>query len=416
MQTIYHVKGATCSSCMNHVVKVLSSYKDITIIRTDLKRLTIEIKHSDKGLDDINGLLSKEGYELVEKKKQSIGIQIAFALGLIAFLAVSNKLYGRFGVSQMSSQLNLIAIFTYGLLTSFHCVSMCGGIALSRNKSEFPVVNLKHSLAYNSGRILTYALIGGLLGLFGNMISITQEIRSVLFIGIALVMILIGLNNLGLIQRINLTRRFKFKGKLPKSSFLVGVMNGFMPCGPLQTMQIIALSTMSFYKGFLFMLIFGLGTSVMLLIMGNLFLVVPMKHRQSILKTSGIVVIVMALMILNQGMTGLGVDTTLNSIETVSSNQTIDYAPIVDGHQVVHMDVNGFYDIENLMVKKDIPVKLVFNTTRLTPCIDTITIPRYDITKALTIGTDEIIFTPTESEDMVITCWMNMVSTSLTVE
>ena len=88
----------------------------------------------------------------------------------------------------------------------------------------------------------------------------------------------------------------------------------------------------------------------------------------------------------------------------------------MDGYQIVNMDVNGYYDIEDLQVRKDIPVKLVFNTTRLTPCIDTITIPRYDITKALTIGTDEIVFTPTESEEMVITCWMNMVSTSLTVE
>ncbi len=80
------------------------------------------------------------------------------------------------------------------------------------------------------------------------------------------------------------------------------------------------------------------------------------------------------------------------------------------------MDVNGYYDLEKVVVKKDIPVKININARRLTPCIDTITIPQHDVVLGLNPGENELTFTPDKEGDLVITCWMAMVTTYLEVE
>jgi hypothetical protein len=192
-------------------------------------------------------------------------------------------------------------------------------------------------------------------------------------------------------------------------------------------MQIFALSTMSFIKGFTYMFAFGIGTLTLMMIFGNIGAFIPKKYNRYVLKTSGLVVVVMAVLIINQGLVGFGLKLpfsipsngapsyTVESFE-FSSKSDLPFAPIEDGYQIVNMQVNRFYYLDSVKVKKDIPVKIVMDVVNLTPCIDTITIPEYEIVKGLAIGKEEMVFTPTNSGDVVITCWMNMVTTSLEVE
>ncbi|MCK8060140.1 MULTISPECIES: sulfite exporter TauE/SafE family protein [unclassified Fusibacter] len=427
MKYTLKIDGMTCASCKKRVEKIVGSMDSVTAVRVNLDRHTLTFEADVYDKTKLSALLEKDGYAIAGSK--SILGTILLVAVLLGLLYVSNQFYGQYGSSSFSGSLGMIGAFIFGLLTSFHCVGMCGGIALSRAKSEDKVRNFIASIQYNFGRILTYSVIGGFLGLIGQAVTITFKTRGLLFLLIGAVMLLIGLHNSGIIRwRINLPVFFRLKTKNESSSsFFVGILNGFMPCGPLQTMQLFVLSTMSFIKGFTYMMAFGLGTLTLMMLLGNIGAFIPKKYNRYVLKTSGLVVIFMAMLIINQGLVGFGLNLPLSRLKAtapsytvssfeLSSEDTLDFAPIEDGYQIVNMTVKRFYDLENVKVKKDIPVRIVMDVVSLSPCIDTITIPEYEVVKGLAVGTEEMIFTPNKSGDVVITCWMNMVTTYLEVE
>jgi hypothetical protein len=183
--------------------------------------------------------------------------------------------------------------FAVGLLSSFHCIGMCGGImgALTfglpneiRNKGS---MLLPYLLCYNLGRVVSYGLAGGLFGLFG----------SALFAGLepwfgeawpqrlaAMVMIVIGLNIAGgLPQLIQLERlgsplwaKLEPLGRalMPVRSltraFLYGLVWGWLPCGLVYAMLVVAAGQTGFGDGALLMMVFGLGTLPPVILTGML--------------------------------------------------------------------------------------------------------------------------------------------------
>ena len=188
-------------------------------------------------------------------------------------------------------------------------------------------------------------------------------------------------------------------------------MNGFMPCGPLQTVQILALASANPFKGALIMLLFGVGTIPLLFIFSNIGLFMKQEHRKHLVKVSALLVIMMSLLIFNQGFNSLG--TSLIAKES----DDIPFASIEDGYQIVNIYVNPNYYAENVKVKKDIPVKLVFDVESVSGCTANIMVSKYNVNTDLTKGVPaELIFTPIDSETLKITCWMSMVSVYLTVE
>jgi sulfite exporter TauE/SafE len=285
---------------------------------------------------------------------------------------------------------------------------MCGGIAYSVTDLTSKKENLKNTLTYNLSRITTYTLIGGLLGLIGSELTLTKQIRGYLFLTIGILMILLSLNTLGVIgfQVKKLGFHFKFKGKKP---LVIGILNGFMPCAPLQTMHLFALGTGSVFSGMLVMFFFGLGTAPLLMIFTNISSVLPFKKKGSFKRLSGIIVLVMAIMILNQGLSSLGFGFTKESDE-------LPYAEIVDGYQIVHIQVDPYYTTEEVQVKTGMPVKLLIHVESVSGCTANIMVPKYDVNTDLMVGQiHELVFTPIEAETLKITCWMSMVNTFLKV-
>jgi len=170
------------------------------------------------------------------------------------------------------------AIVSIALLGSVgHCIGMCGGFITSYSSVKIYEKTPKltqayyHSL-YNSGRITTYAFIGTLFGLFGQLWEVTPYSRATFFAIIAIFMILMSLSILGFFSsmslKFNLTNlkifRFIF-GKLlnsknPFSFFGLGALNGFFPCGQVYFFAAAAASTGSIIWGSLTMLVFGIST------------------------------------------------------------------------------------------------------------------------------------------------------------
>jgi sulfite exporter TauE/SafE len=168
---------------------------------------------------------------------------------------------------------------------------MCGGIAISQTTKKTPLApaapraqgerlltrpNLQPSLLYNLGRVISYTVIGAVVGAVGSAFSVSIGLRGALLLVAALFMLLMGATLLGLFAPLrrfvpHLPRGFSAGiGRMTagRGPLVVGLLNGFLPCGPLQTVQLYALSAGSFIMGAASMLAFSLGTVPLLFFLG----------------------------------------------------------------------------------------------------------------------------------------------------
>ena len=184
------------------------------------------------------------------------------------------------------SQFSLIAVLLVGLLSAVHCFGMCGGIvgALTRQLPQGRVRWPFH-LAYSTGRIASYTVAGALVGAVGQAGMLLRDVAPIqhLLFGLSSIMlILLGLHLAGwwgvlrhvehigsaLWKRIQpFTTRFLPVHTIPRALSL-GALWGWLPCGLVYSMLIVALASASAVRGALVMLVFGLGTLPSLLALG----------------------------------------------------------------------------------------------------------------------------------------------------
>ena len=176
-----------------------------------------------------------------------------------------------------------IALFLVGLLGGTHCVGMCGGIvgALSMGVTA----RWSMHLAYNSGRILSYAAAGaiaGALGAAGLGLEGQVPARLILYLLANLMLIALGFYLLGLTRALAFTERAGqrlwrrlqplTKRYLParnvRQAFPLGLLWGWLPCGLVYSALASALTAGSAGRGAALMLAFGLGTLPNLLLAG----------------------------------------------------------------------------------------------------------------------------------------------------
>jgi sulfite exporter TauE/SafE len=170
---------------------------------------------------------------------------------------------------------------TMGLMSSFHCIGMCGPIALAipvQGGGKFK--RFAAVFVYNSGRAITYALLGILLGFFGSSIAFIGYLRYLSILsGILMLAYVFWPNQLDrhlhpplfwkkFVQQIKNQMSSLLRSPAWHSSFLLGSLNGLLPCGLVFLALISSLATGSPLYGGLFMLIFGLGTMPAMLAVG----------------------------------------------------------------------------------------------------------------------------------------------------
>lgn len=205
--------------------------------------------------------------------------------------------------------------FVFGLLGSFHCIGMCGPIALA-----LPIHNYKGwqkaigSLSYNAGRILTYAVLGAALGLIGQIFRIAK-IQQVLSIVMGVVILLAVIIPLVFRSKPSFYNPFyglvaKLKGRFSKqlkkrsfsSLFGVGLLNGLLPCGMVYLAMAGALATTTSSGGAIYMAAFGLGTLPVMFsvpLLGNF---MPLSWRNTIRKAVPAIVVIFGLLFILRGM------------------------------------------------------------------------------------------------------------------
>ncbi|OOY98533.1 sulfite exporter TauE/SafE family protein [Solemya velum gill symbiont] len=188
----------------------------------------------------------------------------------------------------MNEAISLIGAFSAGLLGGVHCVGMCGGIvgALSiASPGARPAARLPMLFSYNSGRLLSYGVAGGLFGALGQLSLPLQQVQlmqSVLAVVAGIMMLLLGLYIGGwsrVLRHVEIVGGYFWRlieplgrGLLPVRNplqgLLLGMLWGWLPCGLVYSMLIWALASGSAINGALLLLAFGVGTLPNLLATG----------------------------------------------------------------------------------------------------------------------------------------------------
>jgi sulfite exporter TauE/SafE len=171
---------------------------------------------------------------------------------------------------------NLPLAFLLGLLGSLHCAVMCGPLMLSLPIAKKNYVSSAlQLLLYQGGRITVYLFLGLLVGLVGNSITIftNQETLSVIVGSLLLLFTLLHFSgrHFGAFNRFQsqlISPIGKLMGKvygLPFWGFLAGMLNGLIPCGMVYLALATALNAGSVKGAASFMMLFGLGTTPLML-------------------------------------------------------------------------------------------------------------------------------------------------------
>lgn len=230
----------------------------------------------------------------------------------------------------MFSEYSLIMAFTLGLFSTLHCLGMCGNImgaltlSLPGEIRQRPPAIIGFVLAYNLGRILTYALLGLIVGLTGQWLGSgldPDRWRQLASLLAALAMILAGLYLTGwfpatrLLEGMSggLWRRIEPWGRrlLPirtlPAALLAGMVWGWLPCGLVYYALLLALSEGDALHSSLLMAAFGLGTLPSLLATGVMSgWLARMARMQPVRRMAGSLIIILGLGILAWGQFGHG--------------------------------------------------------------------------------------------------------------
>lgn len=374
-------------------------------------------------------------------------------------------------------------LFLIGLITSVHCIAMCGGINLSQSitfstKRNSKFSALKPTLLYNIGRVISYTSIGCVLGFIGFLFGGNSDsalptfLQGLLKIFAGIFMIIVGFNMLGILPKLNkliprmpkaVTKKVNAEKAKYQQPLIVGLLNGFMPCGPLYSMHIVALALANPLIGGLSMLVFSLGTVPLMLGIGSIVSLLGRKFSQAVMLVGSVLVIIMGLAMLSQGgsLSGMisselilvavivcAIFVVISSIDfkktickttaiiatsviilvgaaiyclngiTLSSTLTQPEisAKIVDGVQVVNSTLKSG-DYPDITVEAGIPVKWIIDAPEgsVNGCNYSIILNDFNLTYDLHKGENVIEFTPESSGTYVYTCWMGMIRGNITV-
>ncbi len=489
-----HIGGMTCVNCQNKIDKKLHHMAGIVSAGVRYDTATADIVYdADKiSLEEIRAAIARLGYETTVEEKAG-GANIA---RIVCVLAIIVSLYA---MLQATGILNLLVpsqladtkmgygmLFVVGLLTSVHCVAMCGGINLSQcvpqaarggTDNNGRLAAFRPALAYNMGRVLSYTAVGFVLGLAGYLVgggaeaSLSAFLQGILKMVAGLLMVMMGINLLGLFPWLR-----KFAIRMPKSlarkigrqkgkatrPFLVGILNGFLPCGPLQSMWIVALATGNPFAGALSMCVFSVGTVPLMLGLGSLVSALGRKFTNQVMTVGAVLIVVLGLAMLSQGGSLSGLlppDLLLGLVIALCAAGVMQSIPIgkkavkyvvnaaslavvigacvlwssqgrlspgnaatknnakaADGIQVVHSTLQpGSYP--EITVQSGVPVKWIIDAPEgsINGCNNRMLIPDYDIEYAFHTGENVIEFTPAASGTVRYSCWMGMIQGKIVI-
>lgn len=442
VKKVMKVQDMTCSSCELKIEKELMELKGVEKAKADYSMSKVYITYDSEivALAEIIQAVSKAGYHAEEYGKEKKGklakgavnkqnqesINQLLGMGIIVlalFVIIKNTIGFNF-IPEISQSMGYGILFVVGLLTSFHCIAMCGGINLSqcisyKHLDNTKMGNLAPSMLYNAGRVVSYTAIGGAAGGIGSVVSFSGAAKGLVAIGAGIFMVIMGINMLNIfpwLKKLNFRMpkifgKKIYNGNSKRGPFYIGLLNGLMPCGPLQSMQLYALGTGSIAAGALSMFMFSLGTVPLMFGFGAVSTMFGKRFTGRLMKVSAALVIVLGVIMTGRGLSLSGISTASADI-SLSGN----VAGVQNGVQTVSIDLQP-RNYEPIIVQKGIPVRFIINAEEnsINGCNNSVIIPRYNIEKALEPGENLIEFMPEEAGNIPYSCWMGMIRSNIKV-
>lgn len=442
------IEGMHCKSCelsIEDKIKEINSVAKVSVSHITGKA-KIWFENKKPSLSEVSKAVKDAGYNVAEsgqqKKKYWIShnpmnyFYLGCAAAIVAFIYALAKDSGLANLASAVTGQSIGMSAVIGLVAGLSsCMALIGGLvlALSANHAEAhpeatKLQKFRPHLFFNLGRILGFAVFGGLIGLIGGVMQPSVRIMSILALLVGVVMILLGLKLteiFPILDRVNITlpkfisrvfRSNKDKREYSHASaFIGGAMTFFLPCGFTQAMQLYAISTGSFVSGALIMSLFALGTSVGLLTIGGLTSLFQNKAKL-FFATAGLAVILLGLVnIQNAGRIVFAKSASSISVDTL--------APVSFEEQKIKAEFwarpNPDMEPYNFTVKVNQPVRMeVLAHTNGIGCMSTIMIPGLYNTPQ-TFKKDETVtmkFTPKKTGTYDITCAMGVKRGEIKVE
>ncbi|HCA09084.1 MULTISPECIES: sulfite exporter TauE/SafE family protein [Chryseobacterium] len=209
----------------------------------------------------------------------------------------------------------ILSAIALGFASGFHCIGMCGPIALSMGLTKKQATNFYlQNLTYQFGRIFTYSLLGAILGIIGEGFEMAG-FQQYLTIGAGILLIIMALFSFGgkdFASKIPFLSKFLYSVKLNlgkllqkadyRSRFSTGVLNGFLPCGMVYMALTASLASGGIWQGASYMALFGLGTLPFMfavVLAGNL---MNQAFRVKVLKAVPVIMIILGGLFILRGL------------------------------------------------------------------------------------------------------------------
>ncbi len=333
-----------------------------------------------------------------------------------------------------------VPMFVVGLVTSIHCVAMCGSLVLTyaiKDDAEGTLVqrSLPH-FAYQGAKIVSYVLVGLALGAIGAAFDL-GGVRGWVTLGAGVFMVLLGLNMTGkfpALRRLALRPpRFLVKAlssarkkaeaedaeghKSLATPISFGLLTGLLPCGPLQAAQIAAAAAASPIAGAITMLGFGLGTAPLMLGFGTVSGMLGKKFKERMAIVAAVLIVGLGLVMFNRGAMLVGFPVTGQTIKEAVLGGP---APVAEGEYqrgadgVVEVPLvieNVRFAPEVLAIPANEPVRLVVDRREKNACSDQLAIPQLGILANLRPFATTVVELPaTTSGTYTLTCGMGMMA------
>lgn len=323
-----HAHGMHCSACMLLIETELLEHTRVVSAKPSLTTRSVEIcgDFGNKTLveiaQELTELLSEHSLSTEPEKKKVNWKEFAFALpialGFLLFFVLLQKL----GIVNLvsSNEVNYGSAFIIGIIASLStCMAVVGGLLLSLSANFAKQGDtVRPQTLFHAGRIVSFFILGGVIGAIGSIFQIGSFGTFVLGVTVGIIMLILGVN---LLDIFHFTKKLQLS--LPQSlsrkmlgiakinhtliPAIVGMSTFFLPCGFTQSMQIYTLSTGSFLRGGLTMLLFALGTFPVLALISFSSMNIRKSSKAGIFwKSAGLIVILFALLNIINSFVALG--------------------------------------------------------------------------------------------------------------
>ncbi len=427
------VEGMHCKSCevlLENNIGKIEGVKKVEVSQSS-KKAKIWYEQKQPSLHEISRVVEDAGYHVSASREDGWVSKnfrdyyyLANAVVILALLYISAQLFGFSGISADFNQKGLAVAVLVGLVAGIStCMALVGGLVLAfsaRYSETHPEASrmqkFRPHIFFNLGRIIGFAVLGGLIGLIGGVLQPSARLMGVLTLIVGAVMVLLGLKLIEIfpaLQRVNITIpksvsrilgiKSGDKGYSNTSAFVGGVMTFFLPCGFTQAMQLYAISTGSFVQGALVMSLFALGTAPGMLSIGGLSSVFKGSKARIFFSAAGVAVIFLGIFNIANASRVVFPHRVGSAVTQQGSQDAV--GPV----QEVKMVQSGTgYSPNQFTVKKGAKVRWVINSTSQYTCASTLSMPAFGIAQPLKLGENVIEFTPTQTGEIDFSCSMGM--------